>query len=95
MVLKLVFYDKTKNNAEWWDRLFDRIGKVQDRRWIISGGGKFGEPQAEFTFMLEDGSKISDQQIVNEIVWCFMIEQINTESFYLDGKEITELLKNR
>lgn len=95
MVLKLIFYSKVKNNTAWWDRLYDRFNKIKDRKWTLHGGGKLGEDTAEFTFKYPDGTLIKDQKSVNEIVWIFVIEQINVDKFIVNGNDVTKQLKNR
>lgn len=96
MELKIVFYDKKKNNAAWWNRLYDRIAKFNGKRkWKATGGAAYGSPEVVFALSYEDGSKIEDQESVNQIIWCFFIEQLNVAEFYIDKVEVTNTLKYR
>lgn len=101
MLLKLVFFDKTKYNQTWINRLFDRVSKLKDRQWKVSGGSPYGSPSVEFDFKLDNGTRIEEmapidaQRLFNEIVWCFVLEQINVEKFFVDGTDLTQQLTHR
>lgn len=101
MVLKLVFFDKTKYNESWFNRLFDRVAKMPDRKWKVKGGSAYGSDSVEFDFSMNDGTLIEKQvpqvaqKLFNEIVWCFVLEQINVEKFIVDGKDMTQMLIHR
>lgn len=97
MVLKLLFYDKSKNNVAWWNRLWDRFNKIQNRQWtvVIVGGAHYKDASVEFKFTYLDGKLVADQKSVNEIVWIFVLEQLNTEKFIVNGIDYTNQLKNR
>jgi hypothetical protein len=95
MVIKLEFYNPKKNNQLWWDRLMDRVNGVKNRTWTIKGGCGLHAKDCEFTVLNSDGSVIADQKTVSEITWCFFIEQLNVNRFYVDGKDVTSILSNR
>ena len=101
MVLKLVFFDKTKYNQAWLDRLLDRVGRIKDRAWIVEGGAALGSPEIEFKFKMKDGSEITSQhkliaqKVYNQIVMAFVLEQINVERFIADGNDMTQQLMHR
>ena len=96
MLLKLEFYDKSKNTEAWWNRLWDRFNTIKDKTWTVTGGGCYGQPSVEFKFTYKsDGKLLNDQKAINEVVWIFVLEQINVQSFYLNGKDITKPLQQR
>jgi hypothetical protein len=95
MVLKLEFYNRKRNNEAWWNRVWDRVNQTENRQWVVHGGSAYGEPSTEFKFTYADGKPISDQVSVNQVVWCFVINQINVSKFYLNGNDVTAQLQQR
>jgi isopentenyl phosphate kinase len=95
MVLKLEFYNRKRNNEAWWNRVWDRVNQTEKRQWVVHGGGPYGDPSVEFTFTYPDGKPINDQLSINQVVWCFVINQINVSKFYLNGKDVTAQLQQR
>ena len=95
MVLKLTFYNKQKNNELWWNRLWDRFNKSTNRIWTVKGGCLYGSESAEFEFKHLDGTDINDQHSVNEIIWIFVMEQLNIKQFFINGVDVTNDLTHR
>jgi hypothetical protein len=96
MIIKLEFYDPKKNNATWWNKLFDRIPKSEDRDWVISSGGcKYGTPSVEFDVWFKKKPKKDMQSIMNEVVLHLVLEQTNVQRVVVDGNDLTKTIVHR
>lgn len=95
--IKLTFFDTKKNNAEWWDRLFDRINSAQNRSWLvsISDSSQYGSSYALFNIIMKDGNIKMSQNIINEIVYVFIIDQLNIEKIEVNDQDVTNQLNHR
>jgi len=95
MVLKLKFYDRSKNNEAWWNRLWDRYNQNGDKQWKVMGGCPYNSSEVTFTFTYANGKGIKDQASIDQVVWIFVLEQINVDTFYVNGKDATSIFRNR
>jgi len=93
--ITLQFFNPSKNNELWWNRLIDRLKTVKSRKWAVTGGVEYGNRVVTFLFDNVDGVTKLDQEDVNQIVWIFILEQINIDRFIIDGTDVTKTFTHR
>ena len=91
MTITLQFVNADKNNTIWWNRLFDKIEKIEPRNWNVTGGS-INCLSATFSFTMKDGSDVP-QLYANQIFDIFITNQLFIDKFIVNNKDITpELL---